>query len=146
MIYFNQFMNDMSFEYDLHKDIDGTICTMSIVLPQGTPVTVSYDEINTDTRPTMRSGTFVAPIDRHQRNQFMQYILHFNRNSLSLLSAGFVVDPLNRGAFAPIWYLPKYAQEAKEWRRQINQFEGLINLCSGELRKMMDQWTANYLH
>ena len=76
----------------------------------------------------------------------MQYILHFNRNSLSTLVMGFMPDPVNRGAFAPLWFVPKYAQSAKEWEASFAMYESLVDDCSGQLRKMMSEWTANYLH
>jgi len=62
------------------------------------------------------------------------------------MNFGFTPDPLRLGTFAPIWYVPKYAQSARDWEHQITMFEALINNCSSELQKMMNEWTAKYLH
>ena len=139
-------MTHLSFEHDLIKDTMGATSTMSMVLPRGTLAVAVFDELNFDKRAIVRSGRFVAPITRRERDQFLAYVLTFNRNAISVMNCGLVPDPQTDCAFTPMWYVPKFAQTSKEWHEQFALFESLVMICGENLQRILQEWTANYLH
>lgn len=139
-------MTNLAYEFDLAKDTQGTTTTMHLVLPHGTRAHVVFDELDFEKRAFVATGTFVPPITRPHRDRFFEHVLRFNRNAISLLNCGLVPDPQHPTAFTPTWYVPKFAQTEKTWEQQLSMYESLVADCACDLRTLLKEWTASYLH
>jgi hypothetical protein len=144
-MYFAQFANALSFEFDLHKESVGVVSTLSIVLPMGTQVQIEFNELDFDKRACVRSRPYYPPIDRNGRARFLDYVLNFNRNALSYLDMGLMPAPTDDKAFMPTWYAPRKEETYISWNAKLGIFEGLVANCNHNIQKMMNEWT-NYAH
>ena len=144
-LYFYEHINRLAAQHDLHRDTDGVVSTMYIVLPLGTHVGIRFNEIDPNCRARVFTGTFVPPIDRYGRERFMRHALRFNRNAIAILDAGYVPHIEQTNAFMFNWFVPRFSQSEKTWGEQLTAFEGLANYCRGENAKLVQQW-ANCLH
>jgi hypothetical protein len=144
-MYFNEFMDELSKRHDLHKKVNGTQVELTIVLSHRTAVEIVYDAVDREKRAYIRSGCMVPPITKDGRSKFMNFILDFNRNAISVMDVGIMPHPKSDAAFTPTWYVPKGDYSYREWEVCLHTYEGIVKNASSEVSRMMLEWT-HYLH
>lgn len=145
MLHFKDWMNRLSAEHDLTPEVDGTQLIYEITLPMGTRALIRYDDVNPQIRPLARAGALAVPISRANRDEFISYVLSFNRNAIAYLPMGIIPLPHNDGLFCPTWYISRKAQPEMQWQHEFGIFEGMVLNATHNLQKMMQRW-IQYQH